>query len=269
MCLNPVTIRSPNKALITFDCGKCYQCLNKKRNQWTFRLLEELKISKGAIFLTMTYDEKYLPYGSDSKSIYCVDDVQKFIRKLRDENKKLTKNQVRYFLVGERGEINDRVHYHAIIFNLHKEVVTKIPNIWMYGFVKIGDCTNASIHYTTKYVLKNSIGNADTLMLCSRRPFLGHSYINKAKKHYHRQNLDIKAKMDFGKSVSMPRCIKSRIFDNKTVKLANEKALRILDDDWLKHQKEFEKEGNDINILESVNHKINIEKNLKRKKCKI
>lgn len=270
MCLSPINVRSPSGQKLNVDCGKCYQCLNKKRNQWTFRLLEELKVSKGAIFVTLTYDEKYLPYGEDSKSIYCVDDIQKFIRKLRDDNKKYTKNQVRYFLVGERGETNQRVHYHAIIFNLNQKVVARIQEHWMLGFVKIGTATNASIHYTTKYILKNAgQSKKDTMLLCSRRPFLGHSYINKAKKQYHRSNLDITAKMDFGKSVSMPRCIKSRIFDNKTAKLANEKALRISDDDWLKHQREFEKEGKNINLLEYINHNENIKKVNQRKKCKI
>jgi len=63
-CNNPIWIEQEGnpKRGVEVPCGKCIYCMETKRSVWTFRILQELKVAETARFVTLTYDEKYLPY---------------------------------------------------------------------------------------------------------------------------------------------------------------------------------------------------------------
>ena len=46
-------------------CGKCVICLQNKQSVWTFRIMNETDVAETARFVTLTYDEKYLPYRNE------------------------------------------------------------------------------------------------------------------------------------------------------------------------------------------------------------
>ena len=74
MCLNPLSIRNPTKAIVnnggqalrlSVPCGHCAQCKQAKRNEWFIRTHYEIKrthASGGYVYFdTLTYDDANLP----------------------------------------------------------------------------------------------------------------------------------------------------------------------------------------------------------------
>jgi hypothetical protein len=63
-CHNPISIKKEGniKGYEEVPCGVCLYCLEQRRSIWTYRILQELKVAETAKFVTLTYDEKYLPY---------------------------------------------------------------------------------------------------------------------------------------------------------------------------------------------------------------
>lgn len=189
-------------------CGKCLPCLKKKRSDWAFRLENEYLSSDSAHFITLTYNDIYLPYryvksfNDKIKNIqvkYSVrtkrptlnkKHVQDFIKRLRNEQVKYVKGlfnctakevkqhskPLRYYLVGEYGTKTQRPHYHVLLFNLDVTIVNKIQDQWKYGFTDIGKVTSASIRYCTKYMFKEFNVKKDT----RQRPF---SLMSKGRKN--------------------------------------------------------------------------------------
>lgn len=206
MCLSPISIRT-HKGRISVGCGKCVQCLQKRRSEWTFRLKIELRNCDSAFFITLTYDDENLPIsGNLSKT-----DVQLFFKRLRKAQG--AGQQLRYYLVGEYGEQNMRPHYHMIIFNLKPSIVVKVEEIWKKGMIYIGEVSHASIHYVTKYMLQNSYikeGKEKPFSLMSRRPYLGSDYVRNMK-NYHRTNTSHVTQED-GYRQPIPRIFRNKMY---------------------------------------------------------
>jgi hypothetical protein len=159
-CSYPITlVRNGRHELV--PCGKCINCIQRKRGDWSFRLLQEQKNSLLSTFLTLTYNEKTIPdnHQLEKKAL------QRYFKRVRSENKKL-----KYYAVGEYGTDNGRPHYHAIVFNIPNQLlVDKWQNPVFrvntntgeitesgkqpIGFVTTDQVTEASIHYVTGYIL--------------------------------------------------------------------------------------------------------------------
>lgn len=146
---NTIWVESLNK-LIDVPCGKCIPCLQAKRNDWSFRLEQENKVSKSAHFVTLTYDRKHL--RSDEK--LSKRDLQLYLKRLR---KKDESNRIRYYAVGEYGSKLGRPHYHILLFN---STESDIRASWTdsqnrpIGIVHVGKVNPASIAYVTKYCIQ-------------------------------------------------------------------------------------------------------------------
>lgn len=246
MCYSPISIKVKDESRISVPCGKCPECLQKKRSEWTFRLLTELNICNSAHFITLTYDDDNLP-NFDIRTNTFIDrggfnyegnpdvahylekkEAQLFIKRLRKENDKVSKEQLRYFFVGEYGDKTRRPHYHAIFFNLKKNVVDNIEKIWKYGFVHVGEVNQSSIHYVTKYMLKHQ-EEKNTFSLCSKRPFIGHSYLTPSIKRYHKKHNDMKVQFMDSTKIGMPRIYKSKIYSKISRQLIGDSIVHQLD----------------------------------------
>ncbi|WNK13557.1 MAG: replication initiator protein [Microvirus sp.] len=136
--------------------------------------MHEAKHWKYNCFVTLTYDDKYLPNPPHLSK----EDWQKFIKRLRWaaqtlDGRILTEGagNVRYFGCGEYGEQNDRPHYHLLLFNcdfadrvlaangLHESA--SLSELWPFGFHKIGSVSGASATYVAQYSLKKQGGRTD------------------------------------------------------------------------------------------------------------
>ena len=225
-CNSPISLPDPkakgNAVRITVPCGKCYPCLSNRRTEWTFRLLQEQKVSTSAWFITMTYTDENLPIRSiqeekiirfsellethkieafDWNSTLHKKDYQDFMKRLRKkveehykaigdlyERHGLKIRPIKYYAVGEYGSKTKRPHYHAIMFNVPKEIAVKIADIWKYGNVQTAQVSRASIHYVTKYVTNpdhNPPGREPEFSVISNG--IGKEYIEK-NADWHRKN---------------------------------------------------------------------------------
>lgn len=182
-CISPIRIRNPSKydfkrrwkPFIDVPCGKCLYCLQRRSNNFAFRIACELKCSKfNPLFVTLTYNEDFIPIaypprGSDfsesdipesdfyfsrggstlpdskrqevcsdkCRSVLRREDFTRFLKRFRTK----VDLRLRYFGCGEYGSPVDpivgRPHFHFII--------------WSHdGFISISDLYRAIVdswHY--------------------------------------------------------------------------------------------------------------------------
>lgn len=150
---------------IQLPCGQCVGCKLERSRQWAMRCLHEASLHENNCFLTLTYDNENLP--KDWSLNKC--DLQKFWKRLR---KRYPQLQIRYFACGEYGDINNRPHYHACVFNWEPEdkKLWKITNgnrlytskileeLWPKGFIVVGNVTFDSAAYVARYIMKKVTG---------------------------------------------------------------------------------------------------------------
>lgn len=194
MCTNPqsVPIKIGDR-IIRYQqvgCGKCEECLNGDSMNFTQRVYMESLYFGSVHFVTLTYDNEYLPFQVDHRSIVShysdkyhragvVTDVHacpslrrsdvisrlKSFRELHD-NKKFS-----YSFVGEYGKLG-RPHYHGLLFGLSdKEVADFCRNFWTLGYtdwkrvplVSFNDRSDLSAVglYVSKYLKKGSFEKAE------------------------------------------------------------------------------------------------------------
>ena len=186
MCLCPRKLpirKKDDNGVIHYDgyrivaCGKCSQCLIAKSNEWAYRCMEESKQYKDNCFVTLTYNDTFLP---DNGSL-CRRDLQLFIKRLR---KHIYPKKVRFFYCGEYGKKGSRPHYHIILFGWKPSDLRffekdkrgqilfrseEVERLWsfrfidedtgkadyaQYGFVSVGDVTFETARYCAKYLQK-------------------------------------------------------------------------------------------------------------------
>lgn len=241
-CLSPLRLKRPvlsEHVFLDTPCGKCMACLSNKRSEWQTRLEVELKHATNAWFITLTYDDKNLPFVTKDgiitigleNTIHSFDemyptllesDVQKFFKRLRKKQAQFTKEQIRYFYVGEYGGQTTRPHYHLLLFNLNNDervVHLQTLQAWKKGFVYVGKVEPASIAYCTNYIINPEIdvplGVKPPYARQSRRPAIGHQYINEYK-NYHRNDTDNHVYTSpTGVKRNLPRYYKEKIFSKQ------------------------------------------------------
>lgn len=222
MCLSPITKRHDD-GFINVPCGSCYQCLQNRRAQWTFRLKQEEKVSTNAMFLTLTYADEHLPKNGK----ICKREVQLFMKKLRKEQKKYTDEKIVYYFVGEYGEKTNRPHYHAILFNVYKKVWLEIAGIWEKGNIRIGTCTSASIHYVTGYVMAQQVDKERSFALMSKG--IGKSYLTKETIKYHMVHNDLTVINEGGIEQPIPNYYRDKLYGKIRKSIIAKKILAKAD----------------------------------------
>lgn len=176
-------------------CGRCGACKHNKRVEWSYRIMQEQRVSKSCFFITLTYHDSYLPYSENWLPSLHKRDIELFNKKLRKEQSSRTEVKLRFFCVGEYGTKKQRPHYHVIFFNLLPELADPIQmlDIWKKGIVHQYTIDDGLIHYTTKYhvTANNRERKLDIeddrkpeFTTQSRKPGLGFNYVLE-KKDFH------------------------------------------------------------------------------------
>lgn len=170
MCVNPyIATKKTSGEKVAVPCGKCLECRKQYQSEWSFRLSQEMKRTPYPAFVTLTYNDDYLPTIIDpadgvEKSVVIKSELQRFFKRLRKNGGDYMK-ECRYFAVGEYGRKSARAHYHIVIIAPH------IPNIaylrdlvnrcWFdpvdgvqMGFTSTKFCTQKQVRYVTKYMNK-------------------------------------------------------------------------------------------------------------------
>lgn len=257
---------------ITIPCGKCPACLSNKRADWAFRLEQELKNSTSAVFVTLTYSEDKLPitdptedwekhcHTHNFKYTLYKPHVQTFTRILRDVNNKAdnkyyalgnnvsqdtTQGKFRYFITGEYGTKSLCPHYHALLFNLKKQVIDKIPIYWHRGYIQVGTVTPASIMYTCKYMIENTShpeGTEKPFNIMSRRPGIGHNYL-KLNQQWHIKTSKAYLVCESGVKKRLPRYYKEKCFSKDQILKQTSIGISKQDKEELKDIQQLRKLG--------------------------
>lgn len=119
-------------------CGYCGHCLANRRRKKATRLLLESKEHQDALFVTLTYSNRYLPteiYCPDTGAVLyshptgCLDKraVKNFLKRLR---RKFTAGKIRVFYAGEYGDERERPHYHLVLWGLRYSDRSSIFASW-------------------------------------------------------------------------------------------------------------------------------------------
>lgn len=240
LCTSPIYVRDRLGRVKEAGCGKCEDCLRKKRNEWVQRLLAEWRYSACTKFVTLTYDDAHLPIEQVGEDEYRFTvnkrDIQLFLKRFRKLHK------VRYFLVSEFGDATHRPHYHALFFFdeflKNDEVNLLIQMSWDAGWIiDVSDLESVNgLRYVCKYLYKQQ-DEEKSFMLCSRNPAIGMAYVDKWKDRHikyfkeHRDNFDTFGLQDFNGSssnYSLPLCryLREKIFDSST-KLGSRALAKI------------------------------------------
>lgn len=258
-CSYPITIRDKikgtdiNPKFILVPCGRCIDCIERKRADWSFRLLQELKISNKATFLTLTYNDENVPFdirkvykddGKDYRGHLDKKGLQNYFKRVRSEEAAL-----RYYAVGEYGTNTNRPHYHAIVYNVDNSILVdkwstnRNGNREVLGFSSCDTVTEASIHYVTGYItskygkIDDKTGKSiETFSQSDIRPFalmskgIGKIYLKHATK-YHKRNFTLESIKEGGQKQLLPRYYRGKIFtDEEMKKLVYEQREKIFEE---------------------------------------
>lgn len=155
-------------AATPFPCGKCLPCKKNRARIWSTRLVLENYTCEESGFVTLTFNDEHLPETGLPSMV----ELQKYIKRLRKELRNGERPiKIRYFGVGERGQNNGRAHYHIAVFGAGHSHTERFQKCWRHpvtkkekGFVDVGDITEASARYITKYIVDDEKDNCFSIM---------------------------------------------------------------------------------------------------------
>lgn len=258
-CYRPITIRDPRdpRKWMQVRCGKCYACVEQNSKEWMFRLNQEYKVSNGALFITLTYDDEHLPPGA-----WCnKSDVQKWLKRLR---KKVHPIKIRYFIVSEYGPTTGRPHYHALIFGIPESMLKDkvffkdvIQDTWGKGFVQVGILQAGGINYTAGYmigrcdfdntlkqrfphcnldVVKLAFSEHKPFIMMSRNPGIGYNFVTDDIKEYFNNTCENVYHDEQGFVHVLPRYYCDKIFSEESKVIVSKRKLEKSEEIRLKDQ---------------------------------
>lgn len=200
---------------VAVPCGKCFVCRKNKVDEWSFRLRQEQKVCSSSFFVTLTYDNATLPRSRNNMPTLHPPDLKKFFDRLRVNMKRDSLVEpLRYYLVGEYGDLYERPHYHAIIMN---STVEHIDKAWTAGTVHAGSVTSDSIAYCVKYLDKGrkvpKHERDDRVKEFSRMSRnLGANYLTPQMIKWHRADLNRNYLQNGNFKIALPAYYRNRIF---------------------------------------------------------
>lgn len=218
-CYEPYWMRYEDKVhnrsfWIPCPCGHCINCLRNYEKAWSFRMRQEMANSRSSFFLTLTYDDNNLPYGS--KPCLFKPDYQNFIKRLRKSLGTLVK--LRYVCCGEYGGKTDRPHYHMALFLSQRIPYTTLYDLisekWNKGFIQLHFLDKSRIKYLAKYFNKLDERWHDVKTFRSMSNGIGKGYLTDATIKYHKASKSTVIHR-FGHTLGMPRYYKDKIFSEK------------------------------------------------------
>lgn len=196
---------------IILPCGKCIACRINKASEWAQRIMLEAKYhpQDTCWFTTFTYNDDNLVYVDDTDGAVRPTLVPEHLTKLIKDIRRYYEyhynhSGIRFYAVGEYGDLYLRPHFHIIFFNLplydkkyftvrNKAPVYHVPDLdrcWKKGFIEVTPLTYDNAAYAARYtqkkvngfITKVHYGNLTPEFLrMSRRPGIGRVYYDEHK----------------------------------------------------------------------------------------
>lgn len=249
-CVSPISIKDPRQKRgsirITVPCGRCGACKVNRRKDWSFRIRQEFKEASSAKFVTLTYDDENIRIGDCGFPTLVKRDLQLFIKRVRWYQAKLDTEKIRYYAVGEYGSKTYRPHYHIILFNVCNVVMDCLLGIWRKGHIDVGEVTDASIHYVTKYHVNYvkddhvKYGREKEFALMSKG--IGRNYLKDNIVKYHKSSMnDFVRVNEYTQRLS--RYYRDKIFTDVEKEWLNERSEARMEDSYHEECRRLEKLG--------------------------
>lgn len=209
---------------MTAACGHCFECRGQKARGWQVRMVEEMKTSPNAIFVTLTLNDD--SYNKFKKELNTEDDNKiagRVIRLFLERIRKETKRSIKHWFVTELGHENSkRLHMHGIMWR--DDATEMVKKHWNYGHVFIGDYVNEkTIMYITKYMTKSDIDNLGFIGQVFASAGIGRGYINRldAKNNKYKENgkTNQTYRLPNGRKLNLPTYYKNHIYSEKEKEL--------------------------------------------------
>lgn len=247
MCITPIQLKKDTREAalkrdnfhtLEVPCGRCIECLKQRVNSWYVRLMAERKVSESGYFITLTYDNQFLPYTDDGEITLNYRDIQLFFKRLRklQSAKYPNAKKIRYFAVGEYGTIGDRPHYHMLLFNVVD--IEDVEKAWKNGLIHVGELNDKTTFYTLKYALKygrkwkkSEYENTRVIEKALMSKGLGFEFLTDGIKKFYKEDVTRPIIMLGNKKLPLPRYYRDKLFTE------TEKSVRAL-----KIQKKFSDE---------------------------
>lgn len=207
------------------NCGKCDNCLRDRAKDWVGRTIGEAYGADHTYFVTLTIggQKYYRERGQeDNLRAFFFDkaDVQAYVKRVRFFQRKdwlsglkerglnhrlYVPPSMRFFYVGEKGDLKGRVHYHMLAFYYGSEGPRGVPDgedifhgkmdesvrgpyelvddertYWPWGWSNWKEAKPHHSWYIANYVNKGPLHGASDLMRpgISTRPLLGARYFD-------------------------------------------------------------------------------------------
>lgn len=213
MCLFPrsirVTLKDGNCVSMNVPCGKCIDCLSTRVSDWVYRLKIENQHCEHAAFVTLTYDDTFLP----SKGVD-VSHLQKHFKRIR---KRL--NSFRYYGIGEYGTKTNRPHYHYLMFTDDNVTLSQLRTIisecWNFGFNVVKSVTTGRIVYVISYLKAQHCPDGKNKPFCvmSKRPAIGYQVLEDPFFCQTLKDRDFQYLISKGHKIHVPRYYKKKLCD--------------------------------------------------------
>lgn len=205
-CLNPQKIY--NKSLgrsIWTACGRCSNCNENRREQWLFRLDQELKFSSLGVHCTFQYAPAYLGNNVHDRS-----HIQSLFKLLRKKGLVF-----KYYGIAEYGTIDHRKHFHVAFFV--KSPISKydfkllVDSCWKFGFVYYTRLCHDNMAYILHYHVRPKIvDNKPTFQFFSKG--LGSVLIeDESWKNYFVSSRSIMVRNAKNKPIPFPRYYRKKL----------------------------------------------------------
>lgn len=183
---------SPPDEYIEVPCGHCRGCEKSNQYAYSMRLMYELHSHPpgSCLFVTLTFDKNSLEKFNDN--------LNKPVLRFLDVLRKKYGKSIRHWFVCEFGKLKGRPHYHGILFNCPKEILSAfhsykvgcnliIDKYWKYGITFTGYVSDETCKYVSKYVSKSLNGRNIRPRIISSTG-IGLSYLDTPEAELHKNN---------------------------------------------------------------------------------
>jgi len=211
MCTRPITITKTSPFGIkqyTVPCGKCPECISKKRSELAALSVHQASVSGSLHFFTLTYRNERCPIAHfdnyESRVVafsrdcsgwlidgefcnfplidlhthlvntpsLCREDVKKWLKKFRTRWSRLNSSKLdfKYCVFGEYGDRRGRPHYHGLFYGLTSEQAEFAASIWKEdnGFVFVAPAGNRKLSLDEISAVSNYVSKYISKGVCFR-----------------------------------------------------------------------------------------------------
>lgn len=156
ICYEPIYLK---KLDMLVNCGKCLNCISRKKREHGLRVMNEFENYKYKQFATITYNDLYIPINEHGQPSLVKKHAVDYIKRLNIAQKRHYRAEgieaeLKYYSGWEYSPEAERPHGHMVIAS-NTPIRFNAKTLWEYGNVEIEDLiSNASVSYTVGYTHK-------------------------------------------------------------------------------------------------------------------